>query len=85
MDTGFIQISPQALALVPIVMALTSLLKMYVDAKWSPLFSLFFGIAGAFVFPAATAGVTILAGLIIGLTASGLYSGVKTVATTTTA
>lgn len=73
-------LSPYIAVLVPIVMALVSLVKLYSDSRWSPLFALAFGIAGSFLFPAATIATTIFSGLIIGLTASGLYSGAKTIA-----
>ncbi len=77
MDTSIIQLSAQALLLVPIVMALVELAKLYINVRWAPLLSLAFGIAAAFIIPSSTAGYTVLSGLIIGLTAAGLYSGVK--------
>lgn len=65
------------LALVPIVLGLVSVAKMYLDSKWAPLLSLVFGIAGAFLFPSLTLGETIVGGIVVGLSASGLYSGAK--------
>lgn len=73
-----ITFSPAIVVLVPIVIALTSLFKIYLGSRWAPLIALVLGIAGAFLFPTATLGVTIISGIVIGLTASGLYSGVKT-------
>lgn len=72
-----IEISPSILALVPLVIGLTSIAKLYVDNRYAPLISLGFGVALAFLVPAATLAITILSGLVIGLTASGLYSGAK--------
>lgn len=48
-------------------------------AKFAPLLSLIFGIAVAFVFPEATVALTVFNGVIIGLSAAGLYSGTKKV------
>lgn len=77
MDT-ILQLSPAILALVPIVLGLTAVAKMYVDSRWAPLIALGFGIGGAFLVPAATIALTVLSGIVVGLTASGLYSGAKT-------
>jgi hypothetical protein len=68
-----------AMTLIPIVMALVSLVKIYIDSKWSPLFALAFGISGAILIPDISLSETIIDGLVIGLTASGLYSGVRSV------
>lgn len=72
-------ITPQMLSLVPVVMALVSLSKMYLSARWAPLVSILLGVAGAFIMPAVSVPLTVLGGVIIGLTASGLYSQGKTV------
>lgn len=72
--------SSAVVILVPIVIALTSLVKLYLDSKFAPLVSLGLGIVISFIFPAATLGLTILSGIVIGLTASGLYSGTKALA-----
>jgi len=74
-----IELSPVVYFLVPVVIGLTELTKPFLDSKYSPLASLVFGLAGAVLFPAPTLGVTIISGIVIGLTASGLYSGVKAV------
>jgi len=73
-----ISLSAEALALVPIVMALTALAKNYMKSKWAPLMALVLGVAGMFLIPQATMAMTILSGIVVGLTASGLYSGGKT-------
>ncbi len=66
------------LATIPVVIGLVSTLKMaFMTDKYAPLASIALGIGGAFVFPAATIPLTILAGIVIGLSASGLYSGTK--------
>lgn len=71
----------QQLALVPLVMAMVSLLKNAglsgTDNRYSPLTSLGLGAAGAFLLPSPTWQLTILAGLTIGGLAAGVYSGVK--------
>lgn len=65
-------------ATIPVVIGLVSTLKIaFMADRYAPLASLVLGIAGAFVFPATTIPLTILAGLVIGLSASGLYSGTK--------
>jgi hypothetical protein len=37
------------------------------------------GVASSFLFPAATIGTTVFTGLVVGLSASGLYSGANAV------
>jgi len=71
-------LSVQGVALVGVVMAITSLVKHYIDSKWSPLVALVFGIAGAYLIPSVVMfGSTLLGGIVVGLTAGGLYSGSK--------
>lgn len=78
-STPFLTVSQ--LALVPLVMAIVSLLKnanMSGTNNWlSPITSVVLGVGGAFLVPAPTWQVTILAGLTIGCIAAGVYSGVK--------
>lgn len=74
-----IEISPAIVALVPIIIGLTSVAKLYLDSKWAPLIALALGIGGAFFIPASTVAITILSGIVVGLTASGLYAGTKAV------
>jgi hypothetical protein len=68
--------------LIPLVLAITSMAKGFlpdnISGKWSPVISVLAGIAGGLL----TIGVSrqgVLTGLIIGLSASGLYSGSKSV------
>lgn len=68
--------------LIPLIIAITSIAKGFLPenqiAKWSPVISAISGIVGGIL----TIGITrqgILTGLIIGLAASGLYSGSKSV------
>ena len=73
-------ISSSVLLLLPVVLALTQFAKLYIPNKYAPIAALAFGIAGACLFPAASIALTIVSGIILGLTACGLYSGVKAVA-----
>lgn len=64
--------------LVPICMGLTSLAKMYVGSRWSPLAALVIGIGLALAaVPDMGYGMLFIVGSVIGLSAAGLYSGVK--------
>lgn len=67
-----------AMALIPIIMALTSLTKNYVDSKWSPAIVLALSLAAAFsLVPLDTVPHTTLEGILMALAAAGLYSGGK--------
>lgn len=69
------------LGLVPIVMALVSILKSAnltgPDNRFAPIDALILGMAGSFLVPSDTWQLTILAGITLGLIAAGVYSGVK--------
>jgi hypothetical protein len=78
MDVSLVSLSAISIALIPVVLGLVSIVKMYVDSKWAPLAALALGVATAFFVPAASVGLTVLQGILVGLAASGLYSGVKT-------
>jgi len=66
--------------LTPIVLGLVAIFKLFVDnSKYSPLASLVFGAILGFFFGGFTMSYDILLGIIAGLAASGLYSGVKRV------
>lgn len=67
------------LALVPVVIGVTQVFKGFVAERFAPIVSLVLGVAASFVFPAVTVAQTVLAGIVVGLSASGLYSGTKTV------
>lgn len=70
------------LALVPLVMAIVSLVKSVgltgATNRFAPLLSLGLGIVGAFLLPSATMQLTIIAGVTIGCITAGVYSSVKT-------
>ncbi len=73
-------ITPYSLALVPVIVGLVQAIKManYFADRYFPLISIGLGIGLSFIFPSISIGFTILVGIVIGLMASGLYSGVKT-------
>ena len=69
------------IVLIPVIIGLIELLKMYgLPKKLMPIFSLILGIAGGifYLFPHDWRS-GILGGIIMGLSASGLYSGSKTI------
>lgn len=70
-------ITPAMLALVPLVMGLTQLIKGYFSDRLHPLIALVLGIASAFLVPAETVQMTIIGGVVVALMASGLYSGAR--------
>ncbi len=53
--------------------------KAGLPSKYAPLVSLALGIAASFLVPGDTVGSTVFTGVVIGLSASGLYSGTQTV------
>ena len=73
-----------AVAVVPIIVAIVQALKMTgkLPNKFAPLVSIAVGILVGFIFRHDTQNLsqTVLAGVIYGLSASGLYSGIKTTA-----
>jgi len=72
LDTNFV-------ILVPIVIGLVEVAKRSgLATKWSPVLSIFLGIAGAYLVGSYVSADTLLQGIIVGLSASGLYSGVQT-------
>lgn len=80
LQTPFLTVTQ--LALVPLVMALVSLLKgaalTGANHRFAPIMALALGVGGAFLMPSATVNLTIIAGLTVGCAAAGVYSGVKT-------
>lgn len=75
-----ITLSAAAMGIVPVVMILTSLSKSYIDSKWSPVVSLVLSLAASFfLVPAGSIQLDVVQGILLALTASGLYSGGKTV------
>ncbi len=79
-NTPFLTVTQ--LGLVPLVMAVVSILKngglAGVTNRFAPLYSLLLGVGGAFLVPSASIQLTIIAGITIGCAAAGVYSGVKT-------
>jgi hypothetical protein len=76
-------ITTGAIAVVPIIIALVQAVKMLnIANKWMPLVSIGIGVLISFIANHAVADLThtILTGVMYGLSASGLYSGVKTTA-----
>lgn len=64
-----------------LIMAIAQAVKPVMPAKWTPLVVIALGVAGAFVFPPQQEVVTeVVEGLISGLVAIGVYSGVKNTA-----
>lgn len=79
-------ISPQLLmflpALVAIDLALTAVVKGIVaeqHEKWMPLVAIAVGELLVFLIPHESIPVTILAGIVVALTASGAWSGTKSI------
>ena len=70
-----------ATATVPIVVALTQIVKMtgFVNDKYMPFIAILMGILVSFLFAHETQdwSANILAGILFGLAGSGLYSGLK--------
>lgn len=67
------EVTPAVLSAVPLVMALVQVVKNWVPSKYAPLVSLVFGI-GTMAVVGGTWQEIVISGLLIGLTASGLYS-----------
>lgn len=71
------EISTQFLVLVPVILGVVEVLKMTgLPPRLAPLVSLGLGVFGAYFFVAHDM-QSILQGIIAGLSASGLWSGVK--------
>jgi hypothetical protein len=70
-----------ATATVPIVVALTQIVKVggWINPKFLPFISILFGILVSFLFShdSGDFSANILAGILFGLAGSGLYSGLK--------
>lgn len=71
-------VSATFLALIPVVIGVTEVVKrMGLAKKFVPLASLLLGVLGSWLLGGEWTEI-ILAGVIVGLSASGLYSGTKT-------
>lgn len=64
--------------MVPVIIALVAGVKQAgMDSKYAPILSIIFGLAGFYLLGVGEIGPRLFEGLVAGLTASGLYSGVK--------
>lgn len=72
-----IELSPMALALVPVVIGVVQVCKLFVADYWTPVVSLLVGVGGAFLLPIETIQATVITGISLGLMASGTYSGAR--------
>lgn len=74
-----LEITPYFMMAVPVVIALVSVMKIYLDAYYAPLMAIASGLVVVYLLSSGlTMGEMIIQGLLVGLTASGLYSGSKT-------
>ncbi len=72
-----IQISPVLLGLIPVVMALVQMVKnLGMDSKFAPVLSVLLGLGFSFLVGGPVLTV-VIGGLVLGLTACGLYAGGK--------
>jgi hypothetical protein len=72
-------ISPQFVILVPVVIGLVQALKKAgLNTRYAPLVAMIFGVLGTWVLN-DFAIIDTIQGLVVGLTASGLWSGTKAV------
>src|SRR6476646_6639167 len=82
MKINLLKITTGVVEIVPVFVAIVQAIKMTgrVPDKYAPIASILVGIIIAFVShgTATTMGQTILSGVMYGLMASGLYSGIKT-------
>jgi hypothetical protein len=67
-------------AFTPIIVGLVALTKLYIDSRWAPLIAVTVGIILSIFFSGLAISWAVLLGLLAGLSAAGLYSGVKTTA-----
>lgn len=79
----FSNIAVSSATTIPVILALIQVLKMtrLIPDRYAPIASIGLGILVAFLIPGPeliTLGSKILTGILLGLSASGLYSGVKT-------
>lgn len=77
MDISFLTVATAAL--IPVTVGIVAAIRMAtaVSDRYAPIISIAVGIGASFIFPASSIGLTVLAGIVIGLSASGLYSGTR--------
>lgn len=86
MDFSTAFVSPEQLSLAALVWGVVYILTLSgMPTRWAPISSLLLGVGGAFLLPSTTVQLTILAGLTIGLVASGAHSAIKTTVAPTAA
>jgi hypothetical protein len=80
MDTALVLITPEYLALIPLVVGITGALKLIkgFNSSYSPIVALVLGVALSALLDGGIRTI-IIAGLIVGLSASGLYSGTSAI------
>lgn len=79
MEPTVFAMSPVVLSVIPLIVALVQVAKsLGLASKWAPVLSILLGV-GLLALVADTLPVTIIGGILAGLSASGLYSGTKTV------
>lgn len=72
------EVSTQFLVLVPVVLGVTQVFKTVgLPSRFAPLVSLVLGVLGASLLGSGFSGSDIIQGIVAGLSASGLWSGVK--------
>lgn len=79
MSEQIVTLSAVSIALIPIVLALTQIVKSFLnDTRYVPVVSIVLGVLFSLAVPSSTIFYTVLQGVLIGLSASGLFSGFKT-------
>jgi hypothetical protein len=67
-------------AVVAVIIGVSELVKRYIPTKYTPLISLLLGvIAGLYIVPGKTVAESLMTGITLGLSASGLYDMSKVV------
>lgn len=79
-ETMQVQLQVYGIAMIPVVLGLVEVMKrLGLPTKWAPLASLALGLVFSFFYLApGEPGKAILTGIVVGLGASGLWSGSKT-------
>lgn len=75
-DLAF-KMSPLMVALIPLTMAIVGVLRIYIDTYYAPALSLCVGLVLAVIATDTSFSQTVIAGLVVGTSAAGTYSGVK--------
>lgn len=77
-----VQLESYGIAMIPVVLGLVELMKrLGLPSKWAPLTSMALGLVSGFFYMApGEPAKAILTGIVVGLGASGLWSGSKTTA-----